>query len=133
MAEEHDLFPPLKGMATDVSRATRGDRSQVGPSTAQIGSASLTASKRYCDALVVNPDPLWRRSQALRLILIPFIYLKRSFVSLWPSYEFGDFLPVAFQLTRGAIMVGNRATPILLIGKFNQAEGTFQIVPVGIS
>ncbi|KAF8325178.1 uncharacterized protein EI90DRAFT_3157032 [Cantharellus anzutake] len=110
-SQEQNRFP-LKGTATNASRVTRSDYPQ-----AEAVDARTDAAQRR------------RYSALLRLLIAPVVYVKSFIISLLPKFEFGDFLPISFDLVRGAIMVGNRSTPILLVGAFNRAEGTFQIVP----
>ena len=47
-----------------------------------------------------------------------------------PSLNASDFLPVAIEATKGAIVLGNPSTPQLLVAEFRRADGTFGVVKV---
>ena len=39
-------------------------------------------------------------------------------------------MPISIEVTKAAIVIGNDATPSLLIAEFERSEGTYGIVPV---
>jgi hypothetical protein len=47
-----------------------------------------------------------------------------------PDLDFKDLLPLSFEGLNGGIVLGNMATPNVLVGEFSRADGTFGIVPV---
>ncbi len=49
-----------------------------------------------------------------------------------PSFDGKDLLPLGIDIQRGAIIMGNRSTPNLLVAEFQNAFGTYGIVPVSV-
>ncbi|KAI0699566.1 hypothetical protein BC835DRAFT_1412549 [Cytidiella melzeri] len=46
-----------------------------------------------------------------------------------PSLDPKDLLPIGIEVTKGAIVIGNKSTPTLFVADFKCAEGTYGIVP----
>jgi len=49
-----------------------------------------------------------------------------------PSFDSKDLLPIGIRIQKGAIILGNPSTPTLLVSEFQNAIGTYGVVPVGI-
>ena len=49
-----------------------------------------------------------------------------------PSFDSKDLLPLGIKIQKGAIILGNASTPTLLVAEFQNAIGTYGVVPVGI-
>ncbi|RDX54978.1 hypothetical protein OH76DRAFT_1397305 [Lentinus brumalis] len=45
-----------------------------------------------------------------------------------PNLDPKDLLPISFEITKGAVTIGNASTPNLLVAEFRRAEGTYGIV-----
>ncbi|KAI0705009.1 hypothetical protein C8T65DRAFT_728083 [Cerioporus squamosus] len=45
-----------------------------------------------------------------------------------PNLDPKDLLPISFEVTKGAVTIGNASTPNLLVAEFRRAEGTYGIV-----
>lgn len=50
-----------------------------------------------------------------------------------PSFEGKDLLPLGIDIQRGVILIGNPSTPNLLVAEFQNAFGTYGIVPVSFA
>ncbi len=50
-----------------------------------------------------------------------------------PNLDPKDLLPISIEVTKGAIVIGNDASPSLLVAEFQSSEGTYGIVPVNHS
>ncbi|GJE95456.1 hypothetical protein PsYK624_116400 [Phanerochaete sordida] len=46
-----------------------------------------------------------------------------------PSLDPKDLLPIGIEVAKGAIIIGNRSTPELLVAEFRSTRGTYGIVP----
>ncbi len=49
-----------------------------------------------------------------------------------PNLDPKDLLPIGVEVYKAAIVCGNNGTPSLLVAEFEQADGTYSIVPVRI-
>ena len=49
-----------------------------------------------------------------------------------PNLDPKDLLPIGIEVAKGAIIVGNRSTPELLVAEFRNTRGTYGIVPVSL-
>ena len=73
--------------------------------------------------------------KAKRRLLSPVTLLKHLAEWMYqqlPSPDLKDILPIGFEVTRGAITLGNDSTPNILIGNFKRATGTFGLQPVSL-
>ena len=43
-----------------------------------------------------------------------------------------DLLPISLEVVKGAFIIGNESTPVLLVAEFRRSEGTYGIVPVNL-
>ncbi|EAU91786.1 hypothetical protein CC1G_04554 [Coprinopsis cinerea okayama7 len=100
--------------------------SNLNRSTSRFSEGRRSKSRQDGGSTAYPPASSGKRSLPIPLtIQRAFNWLKNQLPSLDPK----DLLPLGVEVTTGAIILGNASTPSLLVAEFQNADGTFGVVP----
>lgn len=107
-------------------QAYKNDPSQETSQEVQVTGATLNnafgQSERY---------PLLAFRFAQPIVALPS-RLWRWLMSLLPSFDFSDLLPIEFEAKKGAIILGNHSMQSRFIISFRSGTGTYGVAPVRV-
>ena len=111
-------LPPIKGRVYK-NDPSQGTRQEVQMTETTLNSAPEQPERypplafRIAQPIADLPSRLWRWS-----------------MSLLPSFNFSDLLPIEFEAKKGAIILGNHSIKSRFILSFGSGTGTYSVAPV---